>query len=467
MFACTDQNSPSNNRVAKDGLLPGKFSVSPAQQVQFSQGNLQYQESTNTWRFAERQYDVFGSNNNVAIKSDGWIDMFGWGTGSNPTALENYDFVDWGVNIISNGGKKARSWRTLTIKEWDYLLNGRSNADRLRGFGFVNNVYGMILFPDNWKMWVAFGVASITGACFDAAAAENSRELLEKRNFGVMKVMVPSKLMAVVIVMGVMMLLAGNMEVVSRNIEESWTLAFKVATAIVLVIALLLWATVGKMSETGRNVSVVEAWQQRKKAMADWWKADRRWLFALFVLFFPLHEFFLWRGTLLFLVDKGSIGGLSFSPQEMGFAFCTVATIIAMAGYVMGVECVRKNGLRKWWLVMALAFTVPDAIYVFLAYTMPGELWLVTACLSVEQWCCGFGIVAFLLYIMYGNGEVCEKVHLDMCWSLVIASIIISGCFTGVMQDYLGYRRFFIAVMAMAIIALCIAGWMAIRRKEQ
>lgn len=151
MFACTDQNSPSNNRVAKDGLLPGKFSVSPAQQVQFSQGNLQYQESTNTWRFAERQYDVFGSNNNVAIKSDGWIDMFGWGTGSNPTALENYDFVDWGVNIISNGGKKARSWRTLTIKEWDYLLNGRSNADRLRGFGFVNNVYGMILFPDNWS----------------------------------------------------------------------------------------------------------------------------------------------------------------------------------------------------------------------------------------------------------------------------------------------------------------------------
>ncbi len=67
---------------------------------------------------------------------------------------------------------------------------------------------------------------------------------------------------------------------------------------------------------------------------------------------------------------------------------------------------------------------------------------------------------------MYGNGEVCEKVHLDICWSLVIASIIISGCFTGVMQDYLGYRRFFIAVMAMAIIALCIAGWMAIKRKE-
>lgn len=43
------------NPTIIDGKLPGLFSISPTQQVQFSQGNLQYQASTNTWRFAENQ----------------------------------------------------------------------------------------------------------------------------------------------------------------------------------------------------------------------------------------------------------------------------------------------------------------------------------------------------------------------------------------------------------------------------
>ena len=36
--------------IIPDGALPGLFSVSATQRVYFSQGNLQYQASTNTWR---------------------------------------------------------------------------------------------------------------------------------------------------------------------------------------------------------------------------------------------------------------------------------------------------------------------------------------------------------------------------------------------------------------------------------
>ena len=50
-----------------DGILSGAFSVGESTQVHFSQGNLQYQASTQTWRFAENQYDYIGQefiNNN-------------------------------------------------------------------------------------------------------------------------------------------------------------------------------------------------------------------------------------------------------------------------------------------------------------------------------------------------------------------------------------------------------------------
>lgn len=77
----------------------GKFSVSPTQQVYFSKGNLQYQASTKTWRFAKHQWDFIGSSNkNISPDYEGWIDLFGWGTGDNPTMSsrkDEYNDVDY------------------------------------------------------------------------------------------------------------------------------------------------------------------------------------------------------------------------------------------------------------------------------------------------------------------------------------------------------------------------------------
>ncbi len=143
--------------IIPDGALPGLFSVSATKQVHFSQGNLQYQASTNTWRFAEHQYDYVGTqtadergnyggnvsgsdNRSISSTYSGWIDLFGWGTGSNPTLsstsyMDYGTFVDWGGNPISNGGNTVNQWRTLTIAEWNYLLNTRTDASSKRGTG--------------------------------------------------------------------------------------------------------------------------------------------------------------------------------------------------------------------------------------------------------------------------------------------------------------------------------------------
>ena len=136
----------------------GPFSVSATTKVMFSPGNLQYQASTKTWRFAEHQWDYIGKDNqNISASYLGWIDLFGWGTGNNPTLIstKNGDFssfTDWGVNAISNGGNEVNMWRTLTKDEWSYLIGKRPNADALCGFGYANERYGFILLPDEWKL---------------------------------------------------------------------------------------------------------------------------------------------------------------------------------------------------------------------------------------------------------------------------------------------------------------------------
>lgn len=110
---------------------------------------------TRTWRFAEHQWDYIGnSNSNISSSYSGWIDLFGWGTGNNPTNSSTDNdlyatFNDWGNNTISNGG--GRRWFTLTRDEWVYVFNTRSTAIGIRyAKANVNNVNGVILLPDDW-----------------------------------------------------------------------------------------------------------------------------------------------------------------------------------------------------------------------------------------------------------------------------------------------------------------------------
>ena len=156
----------ASSMYATEGALRGRFAISATDTVAFSRGNLQYQPSTSTWRFAENQWDFVGTANgrirHYQYSTEGWVwtykgwlDLFGWGTGNNPTAStstnSNYgSFTDWGRNAISNGGKKANLWRTLTKDEWDYLFRGRENAASLYANGTVSGVNGSILLPDNW-----------------------------------------------------------------------------------------------------------------------------------------------------------------------------------------------------------------------------------------------------------------------------------------------------------------------------
>ena len=138
------------------GALSGKFTVNAAgDQVVFSKGNLQYQASTGKWQFAANQFDTIGiGNDKIAADYDGWIDLFGWGTGNNPTlaSVDSTDYIsfsDWGINPISNGGNKANIWRTLTKDEMDYICYTRPNASNLRGLAEVNGVFGCIFLADN------------------------------------------------------------------------------------------------------------------------------------------------------------------------------------------------------------------------------------------------------------------------------------------------------------------------------
>ena len=147
--------APEEPTVWENGVLPGKFSINAnGDQVFFSQGNLQYQATTDIWRFAICQSDYIGANNTYISETyDDWVDLLQWGAGDNPTTIVTYTyntFVEFGSHAISNGGNTPDAWRTMTKDEWVYIFCGRTNAESLFGLGAVNGVNGVIILPDNW-----------------------------------------------------------------------------------------------------------------------------------------------------------------------------------------------------------------------------------------------------------------------------------------------------------------------------
>lgn len=164
-----------SSRPISEGRLNGLFSVGESKQAYFSMGNLQYQPSSDTWRFANNQYDYMDVDRYNLSGYTGWVDLFFWGcsgwySGAKhylPTSIyrqsEEVYYIDGGIrdlvgdyancdwayyNAISNGGNKAGIWRTLTNEEWVYLVGGRDNADSKIGQARVDGVNGLVLLPD-------------------------------------------------------------------------------------------------------------------------------------------------------------------------------------------------------------------------------------------------------------------------------------------------------------------------------
>lgn len=154
LFSCTNNEikEPEEKPISL-GYNAKPFSTSDTSKILFSKGNLQYQPTTKSFRFAERQYDYVGEANAcISNVYGGWVDLFGWGTGDIPTKIlstSDYStYVDWGTNVIEE--HSPNTWYCPTMSEINYIFIERKNASKLIASGIVDGIKGLILLPDDW-----------------------------------------------------------------------------------------------------------------------------------------------------------------------------------------------------------------------------------------------------------------------------------------------------------------------------
>jgi hypothetical protein len=189
-------------RVPKQtGALLGVFAVAEDKYVCFSQGNLQYSPNynyygaTGSWQFASTQYEYRGTLNQTDRTV---IDLIGWGaTGYNSTvppstSKKSSDYApnnapltgtnyDWGKYCsIGYGGNKPGLWRTMDHEEWEYLINGRPNAQIHKGKATVVGVKGYVFLPEEWQCPASLSFSSAMNDYTDNVYSESQWMAMEK-----------------------------------------------------------------------------------------------------------------------------------------------------------------------------------------------------------------------------------------------------------------------------------------------
>lgn len=264
---------------------------------------------------------------------------------------------------------------------------------------------------------------------------------------------------------GVLVMVAGNLQVVFRNsIAYSWSLLFYGVAGLFLL--LWLWHSyalphpVEDVVHPGINIRTI--WKEVANTLCTFVQKDHVVTAMLFITLFRMPEGLLSKVSSLFLIDAGHNGGLGLSPQELGLVQGTVGTIGVALGGVFGGMAAGCGGLRKWRWPMALAFALPSLVYVFLSYALPPSLLTVNACVFIEQFGYGFGLTSYMLYLIYFSQGPFKTSHYALSSALMALSMMLPGLFAGTLQEMLGYRHFFILVALCYSVTLLVTSFLRI-----
>ena len=249
---------------------------------------------------------------------------------------------------------------------------------------------------------------------------------------------------------GLLVGLAGALQVLTRNIRYSWMLVFYLMAGLFIALWLYHSWALPKPDEDGEKDKkhVGEILDEFKQTLVTFFRKPQVWAGLCFMLFYRMPEGLLAKVSALFLVDASHNGGLGLSDGEYGLVQGTVGVIGLTLGGILGGIVASRDGLKRWLWPMVMAITLPDLVYVYLSYVLPSNLMVINVCVFIEQFGYGFGFSAYMLYLIYYSQGEHKTSHYALCTAFMALSMMIPGLFAGALQEAVGYQLFFLIVIA-------------------
>lgn len=251
---------------------------------------------------------------------------------------------------------------------------------------------------------------------------------------------------------GLIVVLAGVITTNTGNVSFSWASILGIVALLMLVMSayhgFVLPKPAGDFPVRSEGESSAKAiWE----TFVDFFRKDQIALGILFILLYRFGEGQLVKLTAPFLMDPREVGGLALTVTEVGVINGVVGLLALTIGGILGGIVISRHGLKIWLWPMIVIMNLPNLAYWYLAAVQPESQVIIGALVSIEKFGYGFGLAAFLMFLIYIARGNHKTAHYAFGTALMAFGMAIPGAVSGYIQEAIGYEYFFIWVLISAI----------------
>lgn len=257
---------------------------------------------------------------------------------------------------------------------------------------------------------------------------------------------------------GGLLILVGQFEKMFGSTVRAWSLGFLVAGGLMILLWLYhSYILPHPVADCTTGISGSNIIKEFGMTFVSYFKKPHILPALLFILLFRFPEAQLGKIAPLFLVDSLEAGGLALTTSQVGFAQGTLGVIGLLLGGILGGITLSHYGLKKCIWYMVAAISVPDLVYVYLSWLPTQNMALVSTCIFIEQMGYGFGFTAYTLFLMYFARGEHQTSHYAISTGIMALGMMLPGMISGILQEHMGYRTFFIWVIACCAITCAVS----------
>ncbi|MCD7973584.1 MAG: MFS transporter [Candidatus Azobacteroides sp.] len=253
----------------------------------------------------------------------------------------------------------------------------------------------------------------------------------------------------------------------SGNLPFAWSITFFVLAGIFLLLFIYHRFILPYPASDQKHIltSYPQFKQEFKETFTSFFRKNGIGLALAFMLLYRLAEAMLVKIASPFLLDPHEAGGLGLTTGQVGITYGTIGLLALTLGGITGGIAASRQGLKYWIWPMALAITLPNAAYLFMAWFLPENILLIYLAVAIEQFGYGFGFTAYTLYLIYFSEGKHKTAHYAICTGFMALGMMLPGMIAGWLQELLGYTRFFVCIMIATIPTLLLIPFLKINKE--
>jgi PAT family beta-lactamase induction signal transducer AmpG len=258
---------------------------------------------------------------------------------------------------------------------------------------------------------------------------------------------------------GGLVILAGKIHRRTGDYPFAWSTVFTLVAIFFLCFGVYHWFILPRPTVDQDNgvISPKNFVTEFFKTFGTFFQKPKIVIALLFLLTYRLGEAQLLKMAQPFLLDPRTAGGLGLTNDQLGLIYGTLGIIVFILGALLGGFVVARHGLKFWLWPMLLAIHLPDAVFIWLAYAQPENLFAIGAGVAMEQFGYGFGFTTFMLYMInIARGEH-QTAHYAICTGFMALGMMLPGMWSGWLQEKIGYAHFFVWVILATIPSFIVA----------